>query len=105
MNKTLEFLQSFAVIVLMVAGLAGFSYHLFREGGWLESFTGGIWSFTMRSPLMALAVIVGATALVVVRHRNRKIQRDQGKVATVAFFLIIAAGAYFLGHLAIWGTL
>ena len=105
MNKTLEYLQSFVVIVLMLSGLTGIAYHLFREGGWLETVTGSIWSFTTRSPLMALVVVAGAIALGVMRWRSRKIQHDQGKAATVVFYVIIAAGAYFLGRLAIVGSL
>jgi uncharacterized membrane protein YhaH (DUF805 family) len=104
-NKTLEYLQSFVVIALLLAGLTGIAYHMFRQDGWIESITGGIWGLTMRSPLMALVVVGGAIALGVMRWRSRKIQRDQGKVATVVFYIIIAAGAYFLGRLAIVGSL
>ena len=105
MKQTLELLQSFAVMVLIFTGLTGIAYHLFREGGWIEYITGGIWNFTTRSPLMALGVILGAIALGVIRWRSRKLQHDQGKVGTLVFYVMIAAGAYFLGHLAIWGTL
>ena len=105
MKETVEYLESFVVLALMFAGLTGIAYHFFREGGWVETMTGSLWNLTMRSPLMALAVASGSIALWFVWQRNRTSQQQQGKAATVLFYVTIAAGTYFLGHLAIQGSL
>jgi len=105
LKKALEYLESFAVLALILAGLTGFAYHLFREGGWIESVTGSFWSFTMRSPLIVLVTIAGATVIALIWRRDRKTEQAHGKAATMVFYSMVAAGVYFLGRLAIVGTL
>ena len=105
MKQTLEYLESFVVTALIVVGLAGIAYHLFREGGWIGTFTGSFWSYTLRSPVMASVAIAGAMVLGFIWRQNRKAERQETKAAAMVFYLMIAAGAYFMGHVAIRGTL
>jgi len=105
MKRPLEYLESFVVFVLVLTGLTGIAYNLLREDGWLESVTRGIWRLTMRSPLMVSAVIAGAVVFGLIWRRRRKFERQQGRAATFVFYIMISAGAYYLGHLAIRGTL
>jgi len=37
LKHILDFLESFVIIVLVLAGLVGLSYRMFRGGGWFES--------------------------------------------------------------------
>jgi hypothetical protein len=104
-KETVEYLESFVVLALTFAGLTGIAYHMFREGGWVETMTGSFWNLSMRSPLMALAVVAGSIALGFLWQRTRMSEQQQGKAATVVFYVAIAAGMYFLGHLAIQGSL
>ena len=60
MKQYLEYFESFAVIVLVLFGIGGFSYHLFRDNGWVETALGNLWSASIQYPLIALPVIVGA---------------------------------------------
>ncbi|MCC7483506.1 MAG: hypothetical protein IT529_00825 [Burkholderiales bacterium] len=104
MKQALEYLESFAVLVLILVGLTGFAYHLFREEGLANTVTCGIWDFIMASPFIAFVVLVCASTLGFVWRRNRRAQREQGKAATVVFYAMIASGVYFLGKLVIFGS-
>ena len=104
MKQALEYLGSFLILALIASGLTGIAYHLFRQDGWIESLTGSLWGATMRSPLMALVVVVGVAAVVALRWRNRQVRRDEGSAATVVFYAMIAAGVFFLGRFLVVGT-
>lgn len=105
MKQILEFLESFVVMALVLAGLAGISYHMFRDGGWMESILGNIWNFQAKYPLIALPVLVGAIILGIMWRNHRLATGHVGKLPTLLLYLLMAAGAYFIGHYAIRGEL
>jgi uncharacterized membrane protein len=104
-KQALESLESFAVIALLLIGLTGAAYHLLRDGGWLEAAGGSLGTFIMNSPLMALAVIVCAVVLNYLWRQSRRFRQQNGKAATAVFYLMMAAGAFFLGRLMLVGSL
>ena len=60
MKQFLEYAESFAVIVIVLFGITGISYHLFRDDGWIEAVAGYVWDVSVQYPLIALPVIVAA---------------------------------------------
>jgi uncharacterized membrane protein len=104
MKQTIEYLEALAVMALVAMGLTGAAYHLFRDGGWVESAGGSLWDFILNSPLMALALIVCALILTYLWRHGRSFQRQNAHVATGAFYVMLAAGAYFLGQLVLVGS-
>jgi len=104
-KQTIEYLESFAVMTLIAMGLTGAGYHLFRDGGWVESASGSLWTFITNSPLMALGLILCSAILTWMWRHNRSFQQQNGKTATAAFYVMLASGAYFLGRLILVGTL
>ena len=49
--------------MLVLFGIGGFSYHCFRDDGWIEAVLGNVWDATVQYPLIAIPVIVGAVFL------------------------------------------
>jgi len=41
-TQTLNYLQSFGTIILVLFGIGGFSYHSFRDDGWIEAALGNL---------------------------------------------------------------
>jgi hypothetical protein len=105
MKETLAYLESFMVMALVLTGLAGIAYNLFREGGWLERVLGNVWGYTMQYPLIVIFVIAGG--VVAIRWwRHDRITRGHNRLApTIVLYAIMAAGAYFIGYFALYGTL
>jgi len=62
-KQYLEYLESFGVVALVLFGIGGFSYHLFRDDGWVETVLGNLWDVSIQYPLIALPVIVAAVYL------------------------------------------
>ena len=54
MKQVLEYVQSFVMIGLVLSGIGGISYHMFRDGGWVEIIFGNIWDVSVEYPLIAL---------------------------------------------------
>lgn len=105
MKQTIEFLESFVVIALVLAGIGGISYNLFRDDGWIERALGNIWDIQVQYPLITIPLIVGAIVLGVMWRNNRIAKGQRGKLPTILLYLLMAAGAYFIGSYAIKGSL
>ena len=97
--------QAFGVMLLVLTGLGGVIYNLFRDEGWLEMVVSGAFNYAMESPL-ALGFMVCLTVFLIVWWRHDRITRGRhGKGPTYVLYAIMAAGAYFLGKLALMHTL
>ena len=105
MKQTIEYLESLAVMTLIAMGLTGAAYHLFRDGGWVESAGSSLWSFIIDSPLLGLASIACAVVITRLWHHSRHFQRHNAQMASAVFYMLMGAGTYFLGHLVVVGTL
>ena len=105
MREILIYLESFVVMMLVLTGLAGISFNLFRDGGWIERGLGNVWDYTMKYPL--IVIFVAAAALVLARWwRHDYSTRGYQRLApTIVLYTIMAAGVYFIGHFALYGTL
>lgn len=105
MKQYFEFLESFVVIALAIAGLVGASYHTFREGGWFDTLLGGVVRFHFENPMVAIPITALVIVIVMVLREKRITQGRPSKVPTIILYTLMAAGAYFIGHYALRGTL
>ncbi len=105
MKQYLEFLESFVVIALVLAGLAGISFNLFRDDGWVEKVFGNIWELHVQYPLIAIPVTIGAIILGTMWRDNRVAKGQRSKLPTYLLYALMLAGVYYVGHYAIRGTL
>ena len=104
MKETLAYLQSFVVMALVLTGLAGIAYHLFRDGGWIEQGLGKIFGYTMQYPLIVTFVVIGGLLFAWWWRHDRLSRGSQSMGPTLVLYSIMAAGAYFIGHFAIYGS-
>jgi hypothetical protein len=105
-KQTLDFLESFLMIALALAGLAGISYNLFRDDGWLEAILGNFWDYTVRYPLIAIPLLAGAVILGKMWRDDRVSHGKQSSRAGAAILYVVSgAGVYFIGHYVLRGSL
>jgi hypothetical protein len=101
-----DFLESFIVVVLVIAGIAGILYHTFRQAGWgaavldkaIKLYFLHPW---VMIPLTVVAVVIGAIWYDY-RTAHGKVNK---KYATYILYALMAAGVYFIGHYALRGSL
>ena len=105
MKQIVEFLESFVIVGLVLAGIAGISYNLFREGGWIEGFLGNIWDFNIQYPLIAIPVTIGAIVMFRLWSRDKVVHGKTSKLPNLILYTLVIAGAYYIGRYAITGGL
>ncbi|HEX9687128.1 MAG TPA: hypothetical protein VGA25_14890 [Burkholderiales bacterium] len=98
MKQYLEWAESVAVIVLVLFGIGGFSYHLFRDNGWIEIALGNLWGVSVHYPLIALPVIVGAIYLGKLWNQSRIAHGRSTKLPDLVIYTLMASGAVFIGR-------
>lgn len=105
LKRTVEFLESFVIIGLVLAGIAGISFNLFRDDGWIEAALGNIFDLNVQYPLIAIPVTIGAIVMFRLWSRDRVIHGKTSRLPNLILYSLVIAGAYFVGHYAITGTL
>lgn len=105
MNKSLDYLQSFGTILLVLFGITGVSYHCFRDDGWIEALLGNLWGATIQYPLIAIPVILAAIFLGKMWNQSRLLHGRTSKVPDYIIYVFMIAGVVFIGRWILYGTL
>lgn len=98
MNRFLEYAESFVVVALVLFGIGGFSYHLFRDEGWIETVAGNLWDVSIQYPLIALPVIVGAFVLGKRWNEARIAHGRTTDLPDYVIYALMASGLVFIGR-------
>jgi membrane protein insertase Oxa1/YidC/SpoIIIJ len=97
-------LASFGTIVLMLFGIGGFSYHLFKDDGWLEAAVGNLWDVTVSYPLIALPVIIAAVFFFKTWNESRAAHGTTSKLPNFVIYIMMGAGVVFLFRFFTYGN-
>ena len=104
MKETLNTLSSFGTIVLMLFGIGGISYHMFKDDGWLEAAVGNVWDVSIEYPLIALPVIVAAVFLFRTWNASRSAHGTTSKLPNVVIYIMMGVGAVFIFRYFMYGS-
>lgn len=106
MKQFLVFLESLVIVVLVVAGLAGLSYNVFRGGGWFDAAFERLAAIVFQN--VTVSIIIGSVALIAfVMWHERHVAKGtyNTRVPTIVLYVLMAAGAYYIGRYALFGSL
>jgi len=95
-KQVLEFVSSFVTIALVLAGIGGAAYHMFKEGGWLGIALGKIWDVNIRYPLVAIPVTIGVVFIGKMWFDYNRAKGYTSRLPDILVYIIMAAGVYFL---------
>lgn len=96
MKRVFDYVQSFVVIALILAGLGGISYHMFRRDGWLSTALGAFWDIQIANPVIAIPVTLAVAFLGKMWLDHNRAKGHTSKLPNVLIYIIMAAGVYFL---------
>ena len=96
MKQILEYISSFVTIGLIIAGLGGIAYHMFRENGWLSTALGRLWDAQFESPIIAIPATLAALFFGKMWYDHQREKGHTSKLPNVLIYVIMAAGAYFV---------
>ena len=101
-----DFLESFVIVVLVIAGIGGIFYHMFRQAGWGTVVIDKAFELYFLHPVPMISATVVAIMAGVFWHERRTAKgKYNKKLPTYVLYVLMAAGAYFIGRYAIRGTL
>ena len=101
-----DFLESFVIVVLVIAGIGGIFYHVFRQAGWGRAIVDKTFELYFLHPTPMISATVVAVIAGVLWHERRTAKgKYNKKLPTYVLYVLMAAGAYFIGRYAIRGTL
>ena len=96
MKQIFEYIQSFLTIGLLLAGLGGVAYHLFKENGWLGRILGKIWDVQMENPVIAIPLTLAVLFIGKMWYDHNRAKGYTSKLPDVLIYVIMAAGVYFI---------
>ncbi|HSQ05582.1 MAG TPA: hypothetical protein VLN59_16195 [Burkholderiales bacterium] len=105
MKRVFEYLQSFTVVVLVLAAISGVSYHAFRDDGWVENVTGKIWSLEMQYPMIAIPATIAAILVFKMWHRERQARGRHHQLPNIVIYVLMAVGLYFIVQYFVRGSI
>jgi len=105
MKQAIESIVYFFAVILVLTGIAGVSYHLLREEGWIETMLGNIWNMEIQSSMIAVPVTIAAFIMFRLWHRNQVIHSSTSRLPNFFVYALMAGGVYFIGHYAVTGSL
>jgi hypothetical protein len=103
-NRIFQYIQSFTVIGLVLAGISGVAYNLFREGGWLGSILGGLWNILMEHSILVLLVISAVLFIGKMWYDHNRATGRKSKLPDALVYVVMGAGVYFVWKLFAHGT-
>ena len=96
MKQILEYIQSFVTIGLLLAGIGGVAWHMFKEGGWLSTILGKIWDIQMQNPIIAIPATLAVLFIGKLWYDHNKAKGYASKLPDILIYVIMAAGVYFI---------
>lgn len=98
MKALLTLLGSLLVGGLVLLGIGGVAYHLFRENGWLSQGLGALWEAHYEAPFVTLTVLVAAVFVFKALHSAQIGGKRESKIPDFVLFAFIATGIFFFGR-------
>jgi hypothetical protein len=95
-KQIFEYIQSFLTIGLLLAGLGGVAYHMFKENGWLGRILGKIWDVQMENPVIAIPLTLAVLFIGKMWYDHNRAKGYTSKLPDVLIYVIMAAGVYFI---------
>ncbi|HYN26793.1 MAG TPA: hypothetical protein VES94_00735 [Burkholderiales bacterium] len=96
MKQIFDYISSFVTIGLMLAGLGGISYNMFKEGGWLGVLFSKFVDVQLENPLFAIPVTIAAVILGKMWHDHQRAKGHTSRMPDIFIYVIMAAGVFYL---------
>lgn len=96
MKQIFEYISSFVTIGLVIAGIGGLAYHVFKEDGWLGKVLGTVWDINMDNPVIAIPVTLALIFIGKLWYDHTRAKGHTSKLPDVLIYVVMAAGVYFI---------
>jgi hypothetical protein len=105
MKALFSTLGAFLVGGLILLGIGGIAFHLFRDDGWLSQGLGALWRAQYQAPVMTIILIIAAIFVFKALYKAQIGGKRDSKIPDFVLFAFIATGIFFLGRLITTGQI
>ena len=98
MRALFNLLGTLLVGGLILLGIGGVAYHLFREYGWLSQGLGALWEAHYEAPFMTLTLLIAGFLVFKALHTAQVGNTRESKIPDFVMFTFIAIGIFFFGR-------
>lgn len=105
MKELFTTLGSFLVGGLILLGIGGIAYHLFRDDGWFSQGLGALWNAQYQAPVMTIILIIAAFFVFKALRGAQIGGNRESRIPDFILFAFIATGIFFLGRLMTTGQI
>jgi hypothetical protein len=95
-KQIFDYIYSFVTVGLVLAGIGGVSYNMFKEGGWLGILFSKFVDVQLENPLIAIPVTIGAVVIGKMWRDNQVAKGRTSRLPDAFVYVIMAAGAFYL---------
>lgn len=88
-------LASALFLALIVIGISGLSWDLFKDDGWIERRIGALWGEGFRHPMILAPIIVGTVLAANAFLHGGLVPGKGRRTAQAMIYLFISAGLYY----------
>ncbi len=99
MKNLLSTVGSILVGGLILLGIGGIAYHLFRDDGLISQGLGALWKAHYQAPLMTIILIIAAIFVFKSLYGAQIGGKRESSIPDFVLFAFIATGIFFLGRL------
>ena len=96
MKQIYEYVSSFVTIALILAGIGGAAYHMFKEGGWLSILFGKWWNAQIDNPMIAVPVTIAVLFFGKLWYDYNVAKGYTSKLPNILIYIVMAAGFFFI---------
>ncbi len=105
MKSIFTLLGTILLGVLILLGIGGIAYHLFRDDGWISQGLGALWNAQYQAPVITIVLIVAAIFVFRALYKAQLGGKRNSKLPDLVLFAFVATGIYFLGRLVTTGSI
>ena len=96
MKKIVDYVQSFITIALLLAGIGGFFWNVFKKDGWGGTLLSKFWDAQISNPVVAIPVTIGVVFVLKMWYDHNRAKGHTSRLPDVLVYVIMALGAYFI---------
>jgi hypothetical protein len=84
---------------LILLGIGGVAYHLFRDDGWMSRGLGALWEAQYQAPVMTIVLVIAGIYVFRTLYKAQIGGKRESKIPDFVLLAFIVAGVYFLFRL------
>jgi hypothetical protein len=103
--KLLTILGALLVGTLVLLGIGGTAYHMFRDDGLIAKGLGALWEAQYQAPVITIITVLAGIYVAKVLYDSQIGGKRNSKIPDLVLFTFVGVGIFFLYRLIVTGSI